>query len=207
MSDALERKKLLRTNPRRLIKKSERSLRQKVIETRKEALVAALKVPPAINQFRTFLNADLMAEVEELFGKYKPETRAEHKRRLKKEKEFGKVGPKPNIVKSGSKHVTTLIEEGRAKLVLIACDVDPIEVVLFLPTLCKKMGVPYALVRSKHELGKLVNQKATTCVCLCNVNKEDKGRFENLIARCNSLFADKYEIVMKEWGLPAVQSN
>ncbi|KAG0440917.1 60S ribosomal protein L7a [Dictyocoela muelleri] len=203
MADVLEKRKLLRTNPRRLIKKSERPLRQKVIEARKEALINALKVPPSINQFRTFLDDDMMKKVNSIFGKYKPESRSEHKKRLKKEKEFGRQGPKPNIVKSGSKHVTELIEAGKAKLVLIACDVDPIEVVLFLPTLCKKMQIPYALVKSKYDLGKLVNQKSTTCVCLCNVDKEDKKMFDDLIEKCNSLFSEKYEIVMKEWGLPA----
>lgn len=41
-----------------------------------------------------------------------------------------------NVVKYGLNHVTTLIENKKAKLVVIAHDVDPIELVVFLPTLC-----------------------------------------------------------------------
>ena len=41
-----------------------------------------------------------------------------------------------NIVKYGLNHVTTLIENKKAKLVIIAHDVDPIELVVFLPALC-----------------------------------------------------------------------
>jgi len=42
-------------------------------------------------------------------------------------------------------------------MVVIACDVDPIELVLWLPTLCRKMEVPYAFVHGKARLGELVH--------------------------------------------------
>jgi len=45
---------------------------------------------------------------------------------------------KPKVVIYGLKHVTDLVESRKAKLVLIAHDVDPLELVLWLPTLCKK---------------------------------------------------------------------
>ena len=54
---------------------------------------------------------------------------------------------KPVVVKFGLNHITTLIEEGKAQLVVIAHDVDPIELVVWLPALCKKMGVPYVIVK------------------------------------------------------------
>lgn len=207
MSEGIELKKLLRTNPRKLIRKEDRGLRKKIIEARKKALIDALKVPPAINQFRFYLSDEEMKNVNSIFEKYKPETRSQHKLRLKNEKENGRIGPKPNIVKCGSKHVTYLIEQKRAKLVLIACDVDPIEIVMFLPTLCKKMNIPYALVKSKYDLGRFVNQKSTATVCLCDVDKEDKGKFEKLIKDCNAKFSDNYEAVMKEWGLPIIKEK
>ncbi|KAG2191279.1 hypothetical protein INT46_002418, partial [Mucor plumbeus] len=40
-----------------------------------------------------------------------------------------------------------MIEAKKAQLVLIADDVDPIELVLWLPALCRKMGIPYAIVK------------------------------------------------------------
>jgi large subunit ribosomal protein L7Ae len=48
------------------------------------------------------------------------------------------------------------VEKKKAQLVLIANDVDPIELVLFLPALCRKMGVPYCIVKNKARLGRVV---------------------------------------------------
>lgn len=54
---------------------------------------------------------------------------------------------KPVVVKYGLNHVTQLIESGEAQLVVIAHDVDPIELVVWLPALCKKQGIPYCIVK------------------------------------------------------------
>ena len=56
---------------------------------------------------------------------------------------------KPVVVKFGINHITTLVEEGKAQMVAIAHDVDPIELVVWLPALCKKMGVPYCIVKAR----------------------------------------------------------
>lgn len=53
------------------------------------------------------------------------------------------------VIKFGLKHVTTLIEEQKASLVVIAHDVNPIELVVWLPALCRKMGIPYCIVKGK----------------------------------------------------------
>lgn len=70
-----------------------------------------------------------------LLHKYRPETKAEKKQRLKaaaqKKLEGGdgvSGGKKPINVKYGINHVTNLIEQKKAQLVVIAHDVDPIEV-------------------------------------------------------------------------------
>lgn len=54
---------------------------------------------------------------------------------------------KPVVVKYGINHITALVEAGKAQLVAIAHDVDPIELVVWLPALCKKMNVPYVIVK------------------------------------------------------------
>ena len=53
------------------------------------------------------------------------------------------------VIKFGLKHVTTLIEEQKASLVVIAHDVNPIELVVWLPALCRKMGIPYCIMKGK----------------------------------------------------------
>lgn len=75
-----------------------------------------------------------------LLHKYRPETRAEKKARLTAQAESkaaGKqetAGKKPINVKCGINHITNLVEAKKAQLVVIAHDVDPIEVILFLLT-------------------------------------------------------------------------
>lgn len=45
--------------------------------------------------------------------------------------------------------------QGKAQLVVIAHDVDPIELVIWLPALCRKMGIPYCIVKGKARLGQV----------------------------------------------------
>lgn len=56
-------------------------------------------------------------------------------------------------IKKGTNEATKAVERGQAKLVVIAVDVDPPEVVLHLPYLCDEKKVPYIYVPSKKRLG------------------------------------------------------
>ena len=56
-------------------------------------------------------------------------------------------------VKVGVNEVTKAIERGIAKLVLIAQDTSPVEIVMHLPLLCKEKNVPCSVVKTKKELG------------------------------------------------------
>ncbi len=57
-------------------------------------------------------------------------------------------------LRRGVNETTKTIERGVAKLVVMAEDVDPEEVLMHLPVLCEEKQVPYAYVPSKIELGK-----------------------------------------------------
>ena len=154
------------------------------LQRQKRILMKRLKCPPALAQFFDPLNKDETNKIFKILEKYTPETKKEKKERLKNEaKEKGKGkekkdGKKPVYLKTGLNHVTYLVEQKRAKLVLIAADVDPIETVVFLPSLCKTMDVPYAIVSSKARLGSLVGKKTTTCVALTDF-KESAAELEN----------------------------
>jgi len=56
-------------------------------------------------------------------------------------------------LKIGVNEVTKAIERGTAKLVLIAQDVEPAEIVMHLPLVCKEKGAPFSYVKTKKELG------------------------------------------------------
>lgn len=56
-------------------------------------------------------------------------------------------------IKKGTNETTKAVERGIAKLVIIAEDVDPPEVVAHLPLLCEEKKIPYVYVPSKKRLG------------------------------------------------------
>ena len=114
-------------------------------------------MPPAIAQFQHVLDKNTATQLFQLLNKYKPESVQEKKARLlseaeAREKEGDKATKsetkKPVFAKYGLNHVVALVEAKKAQLVVIADDVDPIELVVFLPALCRKMGVPYVLFPS-----------------------------------------------------------
>ena len=154
------------------------------LQRQKRVLMKRLKCPPALAQFFEPLDKDESNKLFKILEKYAPETKKEKKERLKndaKEKVKGKDkkdGKKPVSLKCGLNHVTYLIEQKRAKLVLVAADVDPIETVVFLPSLCKTMDIPYAIVSSKARLGSLVGKKTTTCIALTDF-KDNTAELEN----------------------------
>lgn len=56
-------------------------------------------------------------------------------------------------IRRGTNEATKAIERGIAKLVYIAEDVQPPEVVAHLPLLCEERKIPYIFVPSKVRLG------------------------------------------------------
>jgi len=56
-------------------------------------------------------------------------------------------------INKGTNEATKAIERGTAKLVYIAEDVQPPEVVAHLPLLCEERKTPYIFVPSKLKLG------------------------------------------------------
>ena len=157
------------------------------LQRQKRILLKRLKCPPALAQFFDPLDKETFKKIFKILEKYAPETKAEKKERLQKEaqekmkdkkNQKQKDGKKPIYLKSGLNHITYLVEQKRAKLVLIAADVDPIETVVFLPSLCKTMEIPYAIVSSKERLGHLVGKKTTTCVALTDF-KDNAAELEN----------------------------
>lgn len=107
---------------------------------------------------------------------------------------------KPVCVKFGLDHVTYLVEQCKAQLVVIAHDVDPIELVVWLPALCRKMGVPYCIVKGKSRLGAVVHQKTATALALTAIKNEDKLEFSKLVEAMKANFNDRYDELRKAWG-------
>jgi len=104
------------------------------------------------------------------------------------------------VVKYGINHLTALVEQKKAKLVVIAHDVDPIELVLWLPALCRKQGVPYVIVKGKSRLGQVVHKKTATALAFTNVKQEDQPLLAQLVTIAKESYNDKAEEIRKQWG-------
>merc|ERR1711865_208954 len=162
------------------------------LQRMKRILLQRLKVPPALNQFNMAVDKNQAAQILRLCKKYQPETREEKKARLldmAKQKKDGKdaKAKKPQVIKYGLNHVTTLVEQKLAKLVV------------WLPALCRKKGVAYCVIKGKSRLGQLVHKKTTSCIALTSVRKEDSGDLESLITAFKGQYNDNLE-GRRRWG-------
>ncbi|MBI5398052.1 50S ribosomal protein L7ae [Candidatus Woesearchaeota archaeon] len=63
------------------------------------------------------------------------------------------VAKRTGKIKKGTNEVTKALEKGQAKLVAVASDVNPPEIVMHLPLLAKEKDVLCVTVGTKEELG------------------------------------------------------
>ena len=77
---------------------------------------------------------------------------------------------------------------------------DPIELVVFLPALCRKMGVPYAIIKGKARLGTVVHKKTAAVLALTEVKGEDKNELSKLVSTIQEGYSNKYEEHRRHWG-------
>lgn len=176
------------------------------LQRQKAVLLKRLKVPPSINQFSSTLDRQTASQLFKLLDKYRPETKKDRRARLV-QRAADRAAGKPDqptkkqiVVRSGINTITSLVEQKKAQLVIIAHDVDPIEIVLYLPALCKKMGVPYAIIKGKARLGQVVRRKTATTLAFTNVNSEDKTSLSKLVEVCKTNFNERYDELRRHYG-------
>jgi len=176
------------------------------LQRQRAVLYQRLKVPPPINQFTQALDRQTATQLFKLLDKYRPETVQAKKERLRKRAELRAQGKEDTptkrapVVRQGVNTVTSLVEQKKALLVVIANDVDPIELVLFLPALCRRMGVPYCIVKNKSRLGRVVRRKTCTCLALSSVNSEDRTQLNKLVESVKTNFNERADEIRRHWG-------
>merc|ERR1712002_681189 len=177
-----------------------------ILQRQKAVLQQRLKVPPPINQFTMTLDRPTAVQVMKLLDKYKPESKQAKKARqqadAEKKVDGKEVAPakRSPVVRQGLNTVTTLVEKKKAQLVVIAHDVDPIELVMHLPALCRKMNVPYCILKGKARLGRVVRRKTCAAMCLTTVNPEVKSALSKVVEAVRNNFNDRSEEVRRHWG-------
>jgi len=176
------------------------------IQRQRAILYKRLKVPPPVNQFSQTVDRQTATELFRLMDKYRPETAAAKSARLRQraaEKVKGKEDAptkRPPVIRQGVNTVTSLIEQKKAQLVIIAHDVDPVELVLFMPFLCRKMGVPYCIVKNKARLGTVVRRKTCAVLAFSNVRPEDRTALGKLVETIKTNYNERFDEIRRHWG-------
>ncbi len=97
------------------------------------------------------------------------------------------ISSKTGIVRKGTNETTKAIERAQAKLVIIAEDVDPPEVVAHLPLLCEERKIPYIFVPSKEKIGTAAGiDVPAASVCIAKEG-DATGLVKEIVARIEQM--------------------
>ena len=94
---------------------------------------------------------------------------------------------KKGKVKIGINEVTKAAERGTAKLVLIAEDVSPEEIVMHLPLICNEKKIPCSFVKTKKILGEKAGVKISTSAVAIIDEGEAKKELAELAKKIEGL--------------------
>ncbi len=87
------------------------------------------------------------------------------------------VASETGKVRVGTNEVTKSSERSEAKLVVMAEDVDPVEILVHVPMLCEEKRIPYLYVPKKQRLG----QSAGLTKSAASVAVVEAGEAKNLL--------------------------
>jgi large subunit ribosomal protein L7Ae len=88
-----------------------------------------------------------------------------------------KIASDSGSIRKGTNETTKAIERGRARLVLIAENVEPPEIVAHLPLLSDERNAPYVYVPDKYKIGEAVGMNVPSAAAAIT----DAGDAENLV--------------------------
>ena len=94
-------------------------------------------------------------------------------------------------VRRGTNEVTKVIEREKAKLVYIAQDVQPPEVVAHLPALCDEKKIPFTFVKAKAELGRASGIDVPTAAVAVIDPGKAKKELADVVEKIKGIRADK----------------
>ena len=87
----------------------------------------------------------------------------------------------------GTNETTKQVERGQAKLVVMAEDVTPEEILAHMPMLCEEKNIPYTYVPSKEQLGNAAGLTVgTSAVAITNPGKDKEG-IDNLVKKLETM--------------------
>jgi large subunit ribosomal protein L7Ae len=94
-------------------------------------------------------------------------------------------------VKKGTNETTKAVERGIAKLVYIAEDVQPPEIVAHLPLLCDEMRIQYIYVPSKNRLGMSINIPVGSAAASIIDPGDANGLVQEILSRLQTITGEE----------------
>lgn len=103
---------------------------------------------------------------------------------------FKKIA-KSGKVRIGVNEVTKAVERSSAKLIAIAEDVTPAEIVMHLPVICKEKKIPFTYFKTREDLGKAVGISAkASSIAILDAGVAQK-ELTSLVGKINDLIGGK----------------
>jgi len=97
------------------------------------------------------------------------------------------VASETGKIRVGTNEVTKSSERSEAKLVVMAEDVDPVEILVHIPMLCEEKRIPYIYVPKKQRLGQSAGlSKSAASVAIVEPG-EAKGLLDEIAAQFPNL--------------------
>ena len=90
-------------------------------------------------------------------------------------------------IRKGTNESTKAVEKGEGKLLAIAGDVEPQEIVMHLPPLCDEKKIPYVYVPSKSELGRAAGLDVPSAAICITEAGEGKEALKEIITNIEKL--------------------
>ena len=91
-------------------------------------------------------------------------------------------------IRKGFNEVTKSIERSLAKLVIMAEDVSPPEILFHIPLLCENKAIPYGYISTKKELGNIVRiNVGSAAIAIEKFGTNNENILDNVIKKLKEL--------------------
>jgi large subunit ribosomal protein L7Ae len=97
------------------------------------------------------------------------------------------IAAKSGAVRKGTNETTKAIERASAKLVIIAEDVEPPEVVAHLPLLCEERKIPYLFVPNREKIGTAIGIDVPAAAATIVREGDAAGLIKEIVGRVEQI--------------------
>jgi len=101
--------------------------------------------------------------------------------------ELVEIAKNSGKIRKGMNETTKAVERGQAKLVIIAEDINPPEIVMHLPALCEEKKIPFIYVSTKADLGNAAGLEVSTSSIAVVDPGDAKAQLKEILDGLNKL--------------------